>query len=360
MVTQDGETILQGYDDWAKKFLIRNKLTWTSWGRDQTINTPDFQTVFKHFGYRRILTNNDDGKQLRLFFLSLLWRVAATDMPEFKVVRLLPEELETLGLMVLKGETEPLEFFPIQLIQLSTRNWPHNFSAEIITKVEPLLDPATGQLVSNPPPKNAYRLFFDGLVVHFVIDADKRYVMERAQLTVGATDELVVATVESDESRQIKKFLYETGMPALTSIEIAEEWEELVGTDSDKEAWAALSKIVAPSSIQEKDGQIEINLDYRKYMDYFPVLRKEALDGAGKERFLLLSWRVTKKLGESVNWRTLNDARFPKTVLDYTFSEGYITMSEGPLKLMGWRPPAEDLAPTSRNARCTSPLGRFR
>ncbi len=225
------------------------------------------------------------------------------------------------------------------------------------------------------------------------MDADKQYVMERAQLTVGAADELVITTVESNESRQIKKFLYETGMPALTSIEIAEEWEEIAVNDSDKVAWDALSKIVAPSSIQEQDGHVAIDLDYRIYIDYFPVLRKawlkkgqtidfyrkialivlpifarkaataitqgffgsgkardnnvfsmyvDAFDGEIKERFLLLSWKVTKKLVRSVNWRTLNDARFPKTVLDYAFSEEYITMLEGPLKLLGWRPPAED------------------
>jgi hypothetical protein len=174
LVTQDGETILQSYDDWAKKFLTLNKLIWTSWGKDHAINTPDFQKVFKHFGYRRIAINNNDARQLRLFFLSLLWRAAATELPAFKAVDLSPEELEKLRLMVSKGETEPVEFFPIQLIQLSTRNVPHNFAAEKITKHEPVSDPTTGQLLPDRfRAIDVYRLFFDGLVVYFEINVDK-------------------------------------------------------------------------------------------------------------------------------------------------------------------------------------------
>jgi hypothetical protein len=394
LVTQEGEDILQGYDDWGKKFLRQHKLLWTSWGKDHALNAPDFHNLLNQFGYRKLA--NIDGKMLRLFLLSLLWRVAATNLPEFRAVDLSAQELESLRLMVLNGQTEPAEFFPISLTQLSTRNVPHNFAAETITKREPVLDPITLELVQNQYRViDAYRLFFDGLVVHFNINVDKQYVMDRAQMIVDGANELFITTVESSESRQIKRLNFETGTPELTATEIAEEWEDRAENDYETRAWDALNKIVEPISIlgDGDEARLSVSINYQKYLDSLQLLRNawlkrgpsidyyreiallllqifarkaataitqgligsgkarnnnlfymyvDATEGEARERFLLLSWRVTRKLGESVNWSKLNDSKFPKAVLDYTFSNEYIKRLEaGPLKLLGWRPPTD-------------------
>jgi hypothetical protein len=140
LVRQEGEDILQELDDWAIKFFRERKLIWSSWEK-MSLEVPDHDLVYEGRGLRKLA--DVDGVRLRQFFLSLLWRAAATNLPEFEAVSLPETDLETLRRMVLNGEVEPLHFYPIALTRLSTRNWPHNFSAPRITKNEPVADPTS-------------------------------------------------------------------------------------------------------------------------------------------------------------------------------------------------------------------------
>jgi hypothetical protein len=135
LVTQAGEDILARYDHWAIAELRRNKLIWSSWGPMLRLATSDFKEIDAAMGFRSIL--GIDFKRLRMFFLSLLWRAAETDRVEFSAIRLDDCVLDRLRTMVATGNAEPIEFYPISLIQLSSRGFEHNFSASAEVKTYP-------------------------------------------------------------------------------------------------------------------------------------------------------------------------------------------------------------------------------
>jgi hypothetical protein len=102
-----------------------------------------------------------DCVRLRLFFLSLLWRAAATSLFEFNSVSMSANELTQLREMVLHGEVKPYHFYPVTLAQLSTRIFPHNTSRLI--KRQPMVDSNTGELVDGALREiDHYRFYFDG------------------------------------------------------------------------------------------------------------------------------------------------------------------------------------------------------
>jgi hypothetical protein len=142
---------------------------------------------------------NIDGKQLRLFFLSLLWRAAVSELPEFDEIQLTDEALSTLTQMVLRGDSDPISFFPIQLTQLSTIGFAHNLSPIVQTKEIPSFQDYTGETVP------FFRFYFDGLIAHI----DQRslsegYVTKLGPLVVGNEDGFVVSTVPFEGSFQAR------------------------------------------------------------------------------------------------------------------------------------------------------------
>jgi hypothetical protein len=318
--------------------------------------------VYEHLGFRRI-ADFDDNK-LRLFFLSLLWRAAASTLAAFSAVVLPDDKLEKLRQMVLHGDPEPYEFFPVCLTQLSTRNLRHNFSAERTAKYERIVDPTSGDLIpAQFRPVEVFRFYFDGLVAYFHIDVDDQYVHERAEMMIGMEKELCVVTVESEKSRQIQRLLHHAGMSPPTPEAIADEWADPnEDTDTDA-AWEAMFEFFLPPSMSSSDGilHVVVDLDYDKYISHMGaigkawlrkdvpvefyrsvglillriVARKQAAmmtqsafglptspnyedaffeihvtmskEHGEEDRFLLLSWRFTKRLAARVAWSTLRD-----------------------------------------------------
>ena len=61
-----------------------------------------------------------------MFFLTLLWRAAATTLPEFSEVVLPDKDLEQLRQMICMSIVEPISFYPAYLIQLSIIGIAHN------------------------------------------------------------------------------------------------------------------------------------------------------------------------------------------------------------------------------------------
>jgi hypothetical protein len=95
LVTQEGETILRDYDTWAIRELRKQKLVWSGWGKRSVLDEPEHRTIRSTpYGVRVI--KGIDLPRLRGFFLSLLWRAAATKLPEFVEVVLSNEDLERL------------------------------------------------------------------------------------------------------------------------------------------------------------------------------------------------------------------------------------------------------------------------
>ncbi len=195
LVTADGEHILELLDTWAIKELRRHQLVWSGWGDEQTLGLKHDPIPGTPWGIRSV--EGLDGSRLRLFFLSLLWRAAASDRIEFSEVALPESDLERLRLMVLSGHPEPLEFYPTILSQLSTRGPVHNQTP--IRSLKSL--PAVGEQPETPIP--SYRFYFDGLAAHMHIDVpSEQSVKALGPLVVGCEKRLVIHTVTYEQSFQ--------------------------------------------------------------------------------------------------------------------------------------------------------------
>jgi hypothetical protein len=147
------------------------------------------------WGFREIRLT--DSKRLRLYFLSLLWRAAETERWEFNEIELEGKALSTLRRMVRAGDPNPQNLFPIELMQLSSRGFPHNHSPIADEKLVPSLHDGIPEKVP------IFRFHFDGLAIHF----DRRQLdleefAKRGNLYVGAADDVKVATVPFEQSFQ--------------------------------------------------------------------------------------------------------------------------------------------------------------
>jgi hypothetical protein len=208
LVTDAGEAILAGYDDWAIKELRKHRLLWSSWGPMLKLAPSDLKLVVpnSNMGLREI--PGVDLKRLRMFYLSLFWRAAATKLAEFSQVKLGADDLERLRTMVLTGNPEPMDFYPINLIQLSTRGFQHNFTATAEVKT----NPGFGVIPERTVPH--FRFYFDGLVAHIHREAAGQV----DDTIIGGNPNLIVTTVVFEGSRQ---FLSMVG-----AMKAAEEFEK--------------------------------------------------------------------------------------------------------------------------------------
>ena len=196
LVTREGEDILASYDGWAVAELRKHRLVWDSWGLRKRLSAEDHEPIDgTAYGLRRIF--GIDETKLRLFFLSLLWRAAASELVEFKEVMLAPDELEQLRQMVRDGSAGEIDFFPVSLTQLSTRGPKHNHAPIAQDK----LIPAYGDVGEASIP--IFRFYFDGLIAHFVRGASKGFTEENmGSQAVGYSNELIVPTVSYEASFQ--------------------------------------------------------------------------------------------------------------------------------------------------------------
>jgi hypothetical protein len=211
LVTDAGEKILEDLDTWAIGALRKHKLVWSGWRRANQAPS-DIHTLIPGTGWGVRIIEGINPHKLRLFFLSLLWRAAATDLMEFSEVVLPPNELETLRLMLLQGDSTPLSFYPAHLIQLSTVGIIHNHSP--ITGIKSIPP------VEEDPPRKIpiFRFYLDGLVVHIHRHAsDSGYTESMRPLVVGGDKKLFVSTVMYEKSLQrdiIRQTIAETyGFP---------------------------------------------------------------------------------------------------------------------------------------------------
>lgn len=182
LVICDGEDILARYDAWAITELRRLKLVWASWGSAKALPTQE-PFAFKHpeFGLRKFECRNSD--RLRLFFLSLLWRAAASTRPEFECVELSAGHLEQLRSMVHDGNPRPLSFYPVTLVQIVTRGHTHNF---VPLAQDNVVDIGEGRQYRH----YTFRFYFDGLIAHM----HRGEMREIGDLAVGNSRTLIVQT----------------------------------------------------------------------------------------------------------------------------------------------------------------------
>lgn len=194
LVIRKGEDVLEKLDNWGIRELRNGQLIWS--GFDKTGVLPD-QVSPPHptHGFRNIV--GLDPSRLRLFFLSLLWRAAASKQKEFEQIDLPPNDLERLRLMILNNNPAPISFYPAVLVQLSTKGPAHNRS--------PFLDEALIPAQSDTPPikQQSYRFYFDGLIAHMYLK-NNCYIDALAASggVVGASDNLLVQTIAFEASAQ--------------------------------------------------------------------------------------------------------------------------------------------------------------
>jgi hypothetical protein len=194
LVIRKGEKVLADYDNWAVRELRRLELVWSGWGRKTCLPIEDYSgSKQAEYGLRQLECADPD--KLRLFFLSLLWRAAATELPEFHAVRVPLDDLERLRRMLVDGDPRPLDFYPTSLLQIVSRGDSHN------------LAPIAQDLGS---PNNfdsnrtfrTFRFYFDGLIAHIYRHPRPELIYELGQHLVGYSTKLLVKTQKWKKSFQ--------------------------------------------------------------------------------------------------------------------------------------------------------------
>ncbi len=159
LCTEDGESVLAKIDDFGIEELREHHLIWDSWAINQELSSVTKNEVFldaEEDGARIVKFSDLD--KIKVFFLSLLWRCAASKRPEMKDVVLSTDEIEKLRKIV-NGEKFELEkLFPITLIQLSTKGPIHNRT------------PYTEIASFGIRKIRQARIYFDGLIARIGID----------------------------------------------------------------------------------------------------------------------------------------------------------------------------------------------
>lgn len=193
LVTEEGEKVLTDYDTWGLSELRKHRLVWRSWGPMMALGANDFVAVpGTQYGFRKI--EDLDGKRLRMFLLSILWRAAASSLREFREVQLHRRQLEQLRRMVLEGAPEPMDFFPVTLTQLSTMGPIHNLT--------PLAQDMPLDIRNPERTTPIFRFYFDGLIAHFYRDVRAEDLEFIGTRQVGADKTLHLATVSYEVSWQ--------------------------------------------------------------------------------------------------------------------------------------------------------------
>lgn len=205
LVTREGEDILSELDNWAIRFLRSQKLLWSGWGPMKALGRLHHPIPGTPWGVRRVKV--DDPKILRLFVLSILWRAAATELPEFSEVNLPDGDLELIRQMIVDKNTGDLPFYPATLIQLSTIGMVHNMSPLAQTKKIPELSRFESASTKRDIP--IFRFYFDGLIIHFHRHScDDGYTNSIPHFFIGGGDILTVTTVTYDSSFQRENLGY--------------------------------------------------------------------------------------------------------------------------------------------------------
>jgi hypothetical protein len=196
LVTLEGEKYLSDLDAWAIDGLREHRLVWSGWGPKSSLNGSHIPIVGS-LGIRQV--SGLDPKRLRLFFLSLLWRAAATELEEFSEISMSDEELEHLRQLIVSGDPGDISFYPCQLTQLSTKGTIHNHAPVRDIK----LFPGDGLLTPSSLPLPTFRFYFDGLIAHMHVSLPKwSGTASLGNLIVGVADTIVLSTVSFKDSLQ--------------------------------------------------------------------------------------------------------------------------------------------------------------
>jgi len=191
IVTRAGEDILSEIDNSGIAELRRHRLVWSSWNGADRLGGEDHRAL-PIAGWGARVLEGVDGQCLRLFFVSLLWRAAVSQLDEFAEVSLRASELRRLRRMLLKRDPSPSHIFPLSLVQISTRGACHNMTPVAQRKPCDPTRPSAGAIP-------IIRFYMDGLIAHVHVRSNPSEVEELGPLFVGG-EKLTISTVEYDRS----------------------------------------------------------------------------------------------------------------------------------------------------------------
>jgi hypothetical protein len=201
LVTREGEDILASYDDWAISALRDGKLVWSGWG-DATTLTPDQCPLPDEplMGVRKVTIS--DPTRLRLFFLSLLWRAAASQLPAFRLFTVPDARVDELARMLVDGVPGPDWYCPITLVQHSTRGEVHCLTPIEINKNYGGYNGQPDVIIP------CYRFYFDGLMahIHASFSPDGGLAAGLGDLIVGHSSSLTVTMLPYENSFEQQYF----------------------------------------------------------------------------------------------------------------------------------------------------------
>ena len=166
LVIQQGEDILGKIDDAAIKALRQNMLVWSSWHFCTPVFDPLSQNSTDHS--IRIFVPSSP-KLLHKFFVSVAWRACESHLPDMKEAFAQDEHVELMRQSIVSETDLAPNFFPVSLIQLTTKGEAHNH-----TPIHDIVKPP--DYIGERLQENSWeiiRIYLDGLIAHVHLNPQK-------------------------------------------------------------------------------------------------------------------------------------------------------------------------------------------
>lgn len=193
LVSRKGEDYLSKIDSDAVSEFKKHKLIWSSWVNKKP-DFKDFKRFNKDKGFR-LISSLDDYK-IRIFVLSVIWRALSSNKREMSHLENIGVDLDEIANhIVLRKHLDPLQY-PIVLHQISNIGEIHNATPTISEQEFDLYPPLPKAIIKS------YRLYFDGLVIHFYPKFTKKFLESASFMNIGIRDKTFVLTHTYESSAQ--------------------------------------------------------------------------------------------------------------------------------------------------------------
>lgn len=203
LVTRKGEDILSALDNAGIAELRKHTLLWS--GRDPRAGDPKPDFFDEESGVGTRVISNVDVHALRMFFLSLLWRCAASKRKEVEAIALPDDRLELLRCMLVEDRSTPSGAYPFTLTQLLEVGLPHNLAPLAMTMPSVTVEKRKSNRIA------VFRFYIDGLIANIVRENWDEY----GELPFNAKErKMIVLTVTTDNSFEmlnLSKHVAESG-----------------------------------------------------------------------------------------------------------------------------------------------------
>jgi hypothetical protein len=230
LVIRVGEDILESIDTAGIEVLREHKLVWSSWETDEELKIDELDQRGEEASMR--LARISRARELQLFFLSLLWRSAASTRPEFAEVTLPPDILEDLRFRIYRKDPGAFSDFPVQLFQISSKGILHNRTPRLEKTVAHIEGEETLVL-------EYVRFYFDGLVTRIYLGSNGNWDDRLIQTSLRSQADTIIFTNRFEASRSLSDI------------------KEMVGTVAAEQATApsTLKPLVEALRVGWKDQQ---------------------------------------------------------------------------------------------------------